>query len=308
MWTRISYFSRETLVSLRRNVLMTIAGIVTVAVSLVAVRRHPDAVEVGRPRHRAHQGRRDARDLHEGQGDRPADQGACRTQLDADKGATGNVKSYRHLDQGRRVRRSSSASSGATPTSSNSIRRAGPPRVVPGRAEEGGAHRDGEERVRDRSRASTSVEHARRGAQGPDRRHQHRAVDLHGDLAGAAGVVAVPHREHDPPRHVRPSPRDRGDEARGRVELVRAHPVHRRGHGAGPRGRRARDHRGGLAQALRLRPGVQRPQQLLQRVLRHHRRRHLDRLPGARSSASSSASSAPASASAASCAPDDLRT
>jgi cell division transport system permease protein len=34
MWTRISYFSRETLVSLRRNVLMTIAGIATVAVSL----------------------------------------------------------------------------------------------------------------------------------------------------------------------------------------------------------------------------------------------------------------------------------
>ena len=34
MWTRISYFARETLVSLRRNVLMTIAGIATVAVSL----------------------------------------------------------------------------------------------------------------------------------------------------------------------------------------------------------------------------------------------------------------------------------
>src|SRR5712692_7339482 len=34
MWTRISYFARETLVSLRRNVLMTIAGITTVAVSL----------------------------------------------------------------------------------------------------------------------------------------------------------------------------------------------------------------------------------------------------------------------------------
>ena len=34
MWTRVSYFSRETLVSLRRNVLMTIAGIATVAVSL----------------------------------------------------------------------------------------------------------------------------------------------------------------------------------------------------------------------------------------------------------------------------------
>jgi len=34
MWTRISYFSRETLVSLRRNVLMTVAGVATVAVSL----------------------------------------------------------------------------------------------------------------------------------------------------------------------------------------------------------------------------------------------------------------------------------
>ena len=34
MWTRVSYFSRETLVSLRRNLLMTIAGIATVMVSL----------------------------------------------------------------------------------------------------------------------------------------------------------------------------------------------------------------------------------------------------------------------------------
>ena len=34
MWTRLGYFSRETLVSLRRNLLMTIAGILTVAVSL----------------------------------------------------------------------------------------------------------------------------------------------------------------------------------------------------------------------------------------------------------------------------------
>jgi len=34
MWTRIGYFSRETIVSLRRNLLMTIAGVLTVAVSL----------------------------------------------------------------------------------------------------------------------------------------------------------------------------------------------------------------------------------------------------------------------------------
>jgi len=34
VWTRVAYFSRETIVSLRRNVLMTVAGIATVAVSL----------------------------------------------------------------------------------------------------------------------------------------------------------------------------------------------------------------------------------------------------------------------------------
>jgi cell division transport system permease protein len=34
MWTRIGYFGRETVVSLRRNLLMTIAGVLTVAVSL----------------------------------------------------------------------------------------------------------------------------------------------------------------------------------------------------------------------------------------------------------------------------------
>jgi len=34
MWTRVGYFGRETVVSLRRNLLMTIAGVLTVAVSL----------------------------------------------------------------------------------------------------------------------------------------------------------------------------------------------------------------------------------------------------------------------------------
>jgi cell division transport system permease protein len=34
MWTRVAYFAHETMVSLRRNVLMTVAGIATVAVSL----------------------------------------------------------------------------------------------------------------------------------------------------------------------------------------------------------------------------------------------------------------------------------
>src|SRR5688572_19014416 len=34
MWSRLQYFARETVISLRRNLLMTIAGVLTVAVSL----------------------------------------------------------------------------------------------------------------------------------------------------------------------------------------------------------------------------------------------------------------------------------
>ena len=37
MWTRIRYFGRETIISLRRNLLMTLAGVFTVAVSLSLV-------------------------------------------------------------------------------------------------------------------------------------------------------------------------------------------------------------------------------------------------------------------------------
>src|SRR5207244_3908078 len=34
LMSRLSYFSRETLISLRRNLMMTVAGIITVAISL----------------------------------------------------------------------------------------------------------------------------------------------------------------------------------------------------------------------------------------------------------------------------------
>ena len=34
MWSRLGYFTRETTISLRRNLLMTLSGILTVAVSL----------------------------------------------------------------------------------------------------------------------------------------------------------------------------------------------------------------------------------------------------------------------------------
>jgi cell division transport system permease protein len=99
MWTRISYFARETLVSLRRNVLMTVAGIATVAVSLslfggilmlskwvdhgtekikggvtleIFMRTDPNATK--------------------------QQVQAVREQLDAAKGPKGDVKSYRYLD------------------------------------------------------------------------------------------------------------------------------------------------------------------------------------------------------------------
>ena len=43
--SRLVYFTRETLISLRRNLLMTLAGIMTVAVSLIPVRRHPGSCQ-----------------------------------------------------------------------------------------------------------------------------------------------------------------------------------------------------------------------------------------------------------------------
>ena len=239
MWTRISYFSRETLVSLRRNVLMTIAGIATVAVSLAlfgGILMLSKWVDHGTEQH---QGRRDARDLHEGQRDRPADQAACRTRSTPPRAHA--ATSSRTGTSPRPTRTpSSSASSGATPTSSTASAPQDLPesfRVVPKKAEltetrEGcnSARQQGVDSVTTPGEALKGLIDVTNTVKYIFYRH----------LVGAAGVVAVPHRQHDPPRHVRPPPRDRGDEARGRVELVRAHPVHRRGHGAGPGGRRDR--------------------------------------------------------------------
>ena len=142
MWTRISYFSRETLVSLRRNVLMTIAGIATVAVSLAlfgGILMLSKWVDHGTERIKGGVTleifmKVDATD-QQIKGVQDA--------LDAAKGARGDVKSYRHLTKAdaytefKRIFR-------RNPDLVNSIRAAGPPRVVPGGAEEGGAHRDGE--------------------------------------------------------------------------------------------------------------------------------------------------------------------
>jgi cell division transport system permease protein len=96
MWTRISYFSRETLVSLRRNVLMTVAGIATVAVSLAlfgGILMLSKWVDHGTERIKG------GVTLEIFMAVKATDQQVqgVRDQLDAAKGPKGNVKSYRYL-------------------------------------------------------------------------------------------------------------------------------------------------------------------------------------------------------------------
>jgi cell division transport system permease protein len=98
MWTRIAYFSRETLVSLRRNVLMTVAGIATVAVSLSlfgGILMLSKWVDHGTERIKGGVTleifmRTDPNATKE-------QVKGVQQQLDADKGPKGTVKSYRHL-------------------------------------------------------------------------------------------------------------------------------------------------------------------------------------------------------------------
>ncbi len=98
MWTRISYFSRETLVSLRRNVLMTIAGIATVAVSLSlfgGILMLSKWVDHGTERIK---GGVTLEIFMKTNPNATAQQvQAVQDQLDGDKGPKGNIKSYRHL-------------------------------------------------------------------------------------------------------------------------------------------------------------------------------------------------------------------
>ena len=181
------------------------------------------------------EGRRRARDLHEGR-TRPSGQiDDVRTRA---RGRPATSRRYRLPRQGGRATRSSSGSSADQPdlVQNDRRRRRSPTsfRVVP---DEGRAHRA-------RSRDEFETQPGRRRG----RRRPAKAVkglldvDQHGSGSifivlsrRAARVVAVPDRQHDPPRDVRPPPRDRGDEARRRVELVRARPVHGRGPRAGPR-------------------------------------------------------------------------
>src|SRR3954452_16305059 len=136
MWTRISYFARETLVSLRRNVLMTIAGIATVAVSLSlfgGILMLSKWVDHGTERIKG------GVTLEIFMTVKATEQQvqAVQDQLDGDKGPKGNVKSYRHLtkadafDEFKRIFR-------RNPDLVNSIRAQDLPesfRVVPKKAE-----------------------------------------------------------------------------------------------------------------------------------------------------------------------------
>jgi cell division transport system permease protein len=98
MWTRISYFSRETLVSLRRNVLMTIAGIATVAVSLSlfgGILMLSKWVDHGTERIKGGVTLEIFMKTNPNATQQQVQ--AVQDQLDGDKGPKGNIKSYRHL-------------------------------------------------------------------------------------------------------------------------------------------------------------------------------------------------------------------
>ena len=92
--SRLAYFARETLISLRRNLLMTIAGIITVAISLFLFGGILLVSAHGRPRHQEVEARHRARDLHEG---RSASDATDRTRCGRSSTADPNVKSFPYL-------------------------------------------------------------------------------------------------------------------------------------------------------------------------------------------------------------------
>ena len=205
----------------------------------VRARRRAAAVAARRPRHAAVEGRRRARDLHERQRDRRPDRGAqprarrttgtsarssYLTKEDAYEEFKRLFQDQPDLVADHRPPRRCPRRSGSRPSRPSSPRRS--PTAIetqPGVDEVKTAAKEVKKLLSATSWIRTRV-------------HRH--------LLPAARRVAVPHREHDPTGDLRPPPRDRGHEARRRVELVRAHPVHARGAGAGRDRRRVRVRRG----------------------------------------------------------------
>ena len=125
----------ETLISLRRNLLMTFAGVMTVAVSLFLFGGILLVSRDCRPRHEQVEARRGARDLHAGEGEpRPDDavQGAARLAIPTSR-ASGSSP--------RTTRTPNSRSCSRTSPCSSRTDAAGLPDVVPGRAEDAAADR-----------------------------------------------------------------------------------------------------------------------------------------------------------------------
>src|SRR3954471_13502817 len=94
LMSRLSYFSRETLISLRRNLLMTIAGIITVLISLVlfgGILLLSSAVDHGTEKWKHGVELEIFMKVNASR----SDVEAMKSQLDTDKSL---VKSYRYLD------------------------------------------------------------------------------------------------------------------------------------------------------------------------------------------------------------------
>ena len=137
MWTRTSYFARETMVSLRRNVLMTVAGIATVAVSLSlfgGILMLSKWVDHGTEKIKGGVTLEIFMNVKATQ--QQID--AVEANLKEDMKPGGIVESYRHLEQDRCLRRvQADLPDRSRPREHDQRRR--PPRVVPGRAPEDAA-------------------------------------------------------------------------------------------------------------------------------------------------------------------------
>ena len=197
MWTRIVYFSRETMVSLRRNVLMTVAGIATVAVSLAlfgGILMLSKWVDHGTERIKGGVTLEIFMKV-----DAPKDQIAA---IDAKLGEDANVKSFVHFDKQKAFKEFQRIFR-RNPDITRDITAADLPesfRVAPKRAELTADRPRGVQHATGRR----TGDHPGEALKGLDRRHEHGAPDLHRDLARAARFVVVPDRQHDPARDVCP--------------------------------------------------------------------------------------------------------
>ena len=239
MSRRIGYFARETLVSLRRNMHDDDRGdhhrrrcrSCCSAASCCSSR----AVDHGTAKWKNGV---ELEIFMKVEGDAAADRRRCRPQLE--RRPAGQVASS-SSPQDAGVRRASRSSSRTSPRAARERQTRRPARrrswSLPTEAELTQTSRAGSRSTRRRQRR-----HRRQAGQGRccTATRMDPATSSSAMAAVLLRVVAVPDRQHDPARHLRAPPRDRGDEARRRLELVRARAVHGRGLRAGRDRRRAR--------------------------------------------------------------------